>query len=109
MRHLIVSRVTVLLASFFLVAALLFVRLVTPELERNSAPGMEAAIDGSALFDTHCSSCHASDAFQTEFRELSDVRRRQLEQFLADHGDAAPEEDRAILAYLSRKFPRPRD
>lgn len=109
MRHVIVNRVTALVAALFLVAAALFVRIVTPTGDRDAAPTIEAPIGGSALFDAHCASCHAAEDLRTTFEGLPEARRIELERFLADHGEAGPDDDRAIIDYLSRQGARSRD
>ena len=109
MRHVIVTRVTALLAALFLVAASLFVRIVTDTAEGGPPPIADASLDGAALFEAKCASCHAADDLRASVEDLSDARRLELERFLADHGDTSAEDDRLILEYLSGKFPRSRD
>jgi hypothetical protein len=58
---------------------------------------------GAQLFEIHCATCHTSDDIRRVIRQASDpvVKVRELEGFLAQHGDASAEADRAILAFLT--------
>lgn len=108
MRHVIVTRVTVLLVGLFLGAAGMFTWVTRSEpagLRSVSSP----ALQGEALFDRHCSTCHAADDLRPGLSRLTDARTREIELFLADHGDASTGEDRMILDYLAAESPRSRD
>lgn len=103
MRHVVVTRVSIFLAALFVAAAAVFAWLT------RSADAQRPTIttpDGLALFETHCASCHTASDLRSTLRGLNDARRHELEQFLNEHGDAAPEDDRRILDELRGKNSR---
>lgn len=107
MRHVIVSRVSVLLTLLLLAAAVLFVQLVTPARDSRRAQAAATPPSGSRLFEAHCASCHTLDDLRAPFADGSAARRLELERFLADHGDASRDDDRAIVEYVSGRLAPP--
>jgi len=101
MRHVTVRRAALLLGSVFLVCAGLFASLVSREPAAAPASLPAPGPAGAALFQTYCAACHTVESLRP-FVTGPDVRRDELEAFLADHGDASGEDDRLILDYLSR-------
>lgn len=122
MRHLIVTRVTFALVALFLLCAGLFAWLRAgatgtaspaagvPEAGVSEAGVSEAGVPeggvpegGAVLFERHCASCHTADALRPRLGAGPDraTRLREVEIFLQDHGEAAPDADRSILDYLA--------
>lgn len=104
MRHVVVRRTAYGLGAGLLVCAGAFAWLagrgpVAPP----ESLGADAA-RGAALFLSHCASCHTAGDLRTSL-EGPAARRAEVEQFLADHGDAADAEDRQILDYLAGAEP----
>jgi mono/diheme cytochrome c family protein len=97
MRHLAVRRVAALLGLLFLLWAGVFAWMArrTPA----PAPAAPSSSDGAALFEAHCTPCHAADDLRPALAG-NGTARAAMEAFLADHGDAPPEEDRLISDYL---------
>jgi mono/diheme cytochrome c family protein len=102
MRHIAVRRVALLLGVLFACWAMLFAWLAQPgSTAEPPAAAAGGSTAGQALFERHCASCHAvQDLRATAGSERDSPRRAELEQFLADHGDASATEDDAILDYL---------
>ena len=77
-----------------------------PTAEEAAAPPTAPAAPMPAveLFDRHCGACHTADDLTRGLRAAGDpaVRRRELDRFLASHGSASADDDRAILDYLFR-------
>jgi mono/diheme cytochrome c family protein len=105
MRHVIVRRTAFLFGAALLACSAVFAWLVTPRQQPAlSAPPPVTALGGAALFQSHCASCHSVEDLQSGVTD-SEARRRELEQFLRDHGDASVMEDRLILDYLAADGP----
>jgi mono/diheme cytochrome c family protein len=108
MRSRAVRTFTLLLAALFLAVAALFGWIANrPRAERQppvTGPGAAPAetARGAELFETFCSSCHTPDALRSIARGRTDLARTrvEMERFLATHGGAAVEQNRAIVAYL---------
>lgn len=59
-------------------------------------------LDGRALYEQHCASCHALDEFAKTYQGPgSGVAVLELLEFLVDHGGATTDEDRAIARFLA--------
>jgi mono/diheme cytochrome c family protein len=98
MRHFIVRRTALLLGTVFIGCTVLFAWLVSPELVVPATPPI--ASDGARLFQAHCASCHTVESLRPSASGPAD-RRKDLERFLAAHGEASDAEDRLILDYLA--------
>ena len=112
MRHIAVRRVAAQLGLLFLLWAGVFAWMArrspapTPAAGPSSpvtapapAPAARSSSDGAALFEAHCTPCHAADDLRPALAG-NGTARAAMEAFLADHGDATPEEDRPIVEYL---------
>jgi mono/diheme cytochrome c family protein len=110
MRHVAVRRVAALLGLLFLLWAGVFAWMArrtpapTPAAGPSPpvtepAPAAPSSSDGAALFEAHCTPCHAADDLRPALAG-NDTARAAMDAFLADHGDATPEEDRLIVEYL---------
>lgn len=107
MRHVIVTRVTLLVFVLFLAAAGLFAWITAPA--RTGDPARPATgEDGGRLFESHCASCHDAGSLRPGAGALDAAGRRSLERFLENHGTATSDEDRRIVEYLAAENPRPR-
>jgi mono/diheme cytochrome c family protein len=96
MRHIVVRRTALLLGTIFLGGTVLFAWLVSPTPGASPAPRTSA--DGPRLFQAHCASCHTTESLRPS---VSLDKRKELEGFLAAHGEATEAEDRLILEYLT--------
>jgi mono/diheme cytochrome c family protein len=104
MRHVLVTRASLAIVALLVAASSTFAWLAsrsraTPERpERDSSP----PIDGERVFAGACASCHAARELADRLRAAADVETaaREMETFLADHGEATGAEDRAIVAFL---------
>jgi mono/diheme cytochrome c family protein len=101
MRHVLVTRASLAIVALLVAASSTFAWLAsrpgaTPE--RDSSP----PIDGERVFAGACASCHAARELADRLRAAADVETaaREMETFLADHGEATGAEDRAIVAFL---------
>lgn len=104
MRHVVVRRTALLLGAVLLAATGLFAWLVSrPPAAAGPAPDAVPA-RGASLFQTHCASCHTLESVRPAVLGLP-ARRTEIEQFLADHGEASEAEDRLILDYLEAAAP----
>jgi cytochrome c5 len=107
MRHLVVRRLTMLLAGLVLVSALAFAWLVRDEpaatVPAAAAPAAAAppAPPGAALFDRYCTPCHAAEDLRRPLREGGAATRTAWQALLADHGRSSSEEDLLILDFLA--------
>ena len=103
MRHLIVSRIVVLLGAVLCAAAFGFVWLAgrpqdgPVEAELVQEPSAAAA----TLFARSCASCHTPDSLREGVGRDREAARRALETFLQSHGDTSDQEDRLIADYLT--------
>jgi mono/diheme cytochrome c family protein len=67
-----------------------------------SPSGPPRELDGRALYEQHCERCHAVDEFADAYLgQGSGLRVLELLEFLEQHGDADPLEDRAIAQFLA--------
>lgn len=100
MRHVAAKRVAVLLGVLFVLCALGFAWLVRDE--RTASAALDRpAINGAALHQRYCASCHAVEDLRRQLREGGAETQGRFETFLADHGEASAAEDRVILDYLA--------
>jgi hypothetical protein len=103
MRHLIVSRVVMLLGAVLCAAAFGFVWLAgRPQSGPVEADVVaEPSTTAAALFARSCASCHTPDSLRTPVGRDREAARRDLEIFLRTHGDTSEQEDRLIADYLT--------
>ena len=101
MQHVVISRVAFGLCGLFVVAALLFGWCAGSRPTPVTPP---AALDGAALFATHCGGCHEAGGLR-----VGDgvAREQELAEFLARHGDAPATARGAIIGYLLQRTPPP--
>ena len=110
MRHLVVRRLTVLLAALVSASALAFAWLVRDPpaaLVRDEAAAPVAAptaastpSPGAALYQRYCANCHAAEDLRQQLRE-GRATRAAWEALLRDHGRSTADEDRLILDFLA--------
>jgi mono/diheme cytochrome c family protein len=99
-----VTRLTTGLCVLFVAAAGVFAWWTNrARPEAASRPDIIVGRSGAALFAMHCGACHAADAIRDVIQRAPDreAKLRELETFLAQHGDASGEDDRTILAFLA--------
>ncbi len=106
MRHVAVRRVTLLLGAGLVLYAAAFAWFVRDAPEPTTTPeqsigGEPSVPDGRLLFQRHCAACHDAGDLAAQMQEGGPNARSTAETFLRDHGDAADEDDRLILDYLS--------
>ena len=111
MHHLIVTRVSIVLAVVCGGAALLFAwatGLEAPVQARamggESAPAAASTQPGARLFKLHCSACHTLEETAAVLLQEPDsqTRARQMLALLAEHGGADQAEDRIIVEHLQK-------
>jgi mono/diheme cytochrome c family protein len=103
MRHVIVRRFALLLALLFFGAAGVFTWMVGPAPATMSmGPTPQPA---AAAFEQRCGGCHTFTELAATLRNADAVKRMEIERFLAEHGDAPPQDDRLILDYLAATGP----
>ena len=105
MRHVSVRRLARALAAGFLVAAAAFAWIAGRSAPTVSGAGPEGA-SGGLVFDAHCALCHQVDDLLVPLRAADDVPAalRNLEVFLATHGDTSADDDRLIRVYLESRL-----
>jgi mono/diheme cytochrome c family protein len=115
MRSRTVRTFTLALAALFAAAALGFGWLANrprgsggQATAQTAPPAADPAADpaaGARLFETYCASCHTAEALRRVALARADrVRARaELERFLENHGGAAAEQNRAIVAYVTQE------
>lgn len=103
MHHVIVTRVSLTLCLLFGASILGFAWLAGRGAPVAAPPPADAA--ARQLFETHCGRCHDAAELAAGLRGDLDTeaRIRELEAFLADHGRADAQTDRAILDYLASR------
>lgn len=105
MRHVVVRRTALILATVFVACAGLFAWHMTGRhTPASDAAAPAAAVsptsgeaEGARLYETYCARCHPIDTLRAEMRA---ERRRALEAFLQTHGKSSDDEDRLIVDYL---------
>jgi mono/diheme cytochrome c family protein len=99
MRHVVVRRLTVVVAIAFLLSAVAFAWLVRDE--PAAASTAQQPLEASAiLFGRYCAACHAADDLRLQLRTGDSDTLGPVETFLRGHGDATDAEDRLIVDYL---------
>ena len=103
MRHLIVSRTVILLATVLFASAVGFVWLAgRPKVGRDETDVRPVTdTTAAALFARSCASCHTPDSLKPAVGRDREAARNALETFLRTHGDTSEEEDRLIADYLT--------
>jgi cytochrome c5 len=106
MRHVIVTRVVVLLAALFVGAVALFTWAATRPRAPESveAVGTEEAGErrsGAELFSRHCASCH-DETIGASYRDAADrdAAAAAFREFLVDHYGPSPAGNVRIVRYL---------
>jgi mono/diheme cytochrome c family protein len=104
--HVVVRRVALGLSAVCVSAATLFAWIANRSVP--PAPGVQAASPaptaGARLFEAQCAGCHPIEQLRETLGRAPDrqIRRREVEVFLAAHGTTTADEDRAIVEYLMR-------
>lgn len=94
MRHVIVTRIVVLLSVVFVVAVALFAWAATRPVAAPRAAPQAAGPSGAELFDRHCAMCHDTDIAD---RDRSAAAFREL---LVDHYGPSPDGIALIVEHL---------
>jgi len=100
MRHVVVTRSVVVLGLVLAGACLLFARLVSRPAEM-AVPRSA----GEALFERRCAGCHAPADVDASLRPPAEraAASAELHRFLRGHGHCSPDEDEALVEFLSAR------
>ena len=99
MRSAVVQRVALSACAIFVGASVLFAWRAGIPRARRAAVVEDAA---AATFERHCAGCHDAAALARPLHAAADraAAGAALLAFLAEHGEAGTEEDRAIVDFL---------
>jgi mono/diheme cytochrome c family protein len=104
MRHVAVTRSVVVLGLVLAGACLLFARLVS----RPAGTAVPRSA-GEALFEQRCAGCHVPADVDASLRPpaeraaASAAASAELRRFLRGHGHSSPDEDEALVEFLSAR------
>lgn len=102
MRHVIVTRIVVLLSVVFVAAVALFAWAATrPVVAPRAAPQAAAGRGGAELFDRHCAMCHDT-GIADDYRAAADRDRSAaaFRELLVDHYGPSPDGIALIVEHL---------
>ncbi|MCL4848640.1 MAG: hypothetical protein KJ066_19000 [Acidobacteria bacterium] len=101
MRHVIVTRIVVLLSVVFVVAVALFAWAATRPVAAPRAAPQAAGPSGAELFDRHCAMCHDTD-IADGYRTAADRDRSAaaFRELLVDHYGPSPDGIALIVEHL---------
>jgi len=109
MRHLLVTRLVLLLVAMSLVAVWLFTRLTGPDAEPApvalAVTSAAAPPDVARLFEQRCGSCHDTADLVADLAAAParDARAGEWKLFVADHVDTSAAEAAALVDYLAAR------